>query len=248
MAERLPWSTKELKTPIAQSVPPVSAKAQRWNRPGWKSLLWLLVKALFFSVLPFIVLIRGAVWLHTEYAFHPWVSILLGMLGSAAILFLLVSYFQYRWRLKSAYLNVRNVYFIAFVLVLAYCVPGLLFLKPANAKYPAVQEEFRSLHPILRLGISTLVFLDKSVLITDANRQPEDYRKMGLKTKKHSLHYTQSDGYAHAVDIRTKGHGMIRNWLVEQYFSWMGFQTLRHVGTADHLHVSLMSHDRPGAW
>jgi hypothetical protein len=32
---------------------------------------------------------------------------------------------------------------------------------------------------------------------------------------------------------------MLRNGLVRLYFEALGFRTLRHVGTADHLHVAL---------
>ena len=76
---------------------------------------------------------------------------------------------------------------------------------------------------------------------------PEDYRKMGLPTKGHSLHYHKSNGYAHAVDLRTNNHSEIRNFALKMYFKLMGFNTLRHVGTGDHLHISLNSKDVPGA-
>jgi hypothetical protein len=136
-------------------------------------------------------------------------------------------------------------YWVALILVLTYCVPALLFLSKSNSKHTEVQKEFTSLHPILRLGISTVVPLDRGLIITDANRNPEDYRKMGLPTKNHSLHYKQTNGFSHAIDIRVKGRSEVRNWFLEQYFRLMGFNTLRHFGTEDHLHVSLLSHDRP---
>lgn len=142
------------------------------------------------------------------------------------------------WRRRSA---------LALILVLGYSLYGLLYFSNDNAKYPAVQKEYTSLHPILRLSISTILFVDKSLIVTDANRSPEDYQKMGLKTKQHSLHYPQSNGYVHAIDIRTLGRGELRNNLLSGYFQLMGLRTLRHGGTADHLHVSLMSHDRPYA-
>jgi hypothetical protein len=72
------------------------------------------------------------------------------------------------------------------------------------------------------------------------SRQPEDYERMGLSTNGASLHYRQADGYAHAVDLRTRGRSPGRNILIRLYFEAMGFDTLRHVGTADHLHVSLL--------
>jgi len=56
------------------------------------------------------------------------------------------------------------------------------------------------------------------------------------------LHYPQPDGYVHAIDLRTAGRGFVRNRLVQAYFWSMGFVTLRHVGTADHLHVELPVH------
>ena len=210
------------------------------------SILWILFKAILFSALPFIVLIRGAVYLHESQEWMSWLALGGGILGSAILLLFYLLYWQGRlWGVSNSLKNVKRTYWLAFVLVLVYCVPGVLYLSASNAKHSEVQKEFTSLHPILRLGISTLVYLDKELLITDANRQPEDYAKMGLPTKKHSLHYEQSDGYAHAIDIRTKGQSEIRNTLIQWYFRLMGFNTLRHVGTADHLHVSLMSHDRP---
>jgi len=54
-----------------------------------------------------------------------------------------------------------------------------------------------------------------------------------------SKHYEQPDGWVHAVDLRTKSNGEIRNRAVQLYFEVMGFSTLRHVGTADHLHVQM---------
>ena len=35
------------------------------------------------------------------------------------------------------------------------------------------------------------------------------------------------------------GRSAVRNRLVQWYFAGMGFATLRHVGTADHLHVAI---------
>lgn len=100
---------------------------------------------------------------------------------------------------------------------------------------------------MLRLAVSTLIHIDKELIITDADRQPEDYKKMGLKSKKLSLHYKQNTGYSHALDLRTSGRPIWKNLIVQNYFRLMGFRTLRHVGTADHLHVSLMSHQNPYA-
>ena len=211
-------------------------------------LLNKILKTLVILVLPFFVLIRGAVFLHESYSLLPWVSIIGGIFGSAAILFLYfnVIYGRLTGRLGSLQVLKRS-FLVAILLVLLYSLPGLLYLSGNNAKHADVRREFSSLHPILRLGVSTIVFLDRDLIITDAKRFPEDYRRMGLKTKKQSLHYRQSSGYVHAMDIRVNGRGEIRNQLLRLYFRAMGFNTLRHVGTDDHLHISLLSHDRPGA-
>jgi len=62
---------------------------------------------------------------------------------------------------------------------------------------------------------------------------------MGLAPNGRVLHYVQPDGYAHAADLRTTGRSELKNRLVQAYFWSMGFATLRHVGTGDHLHVEL---------
>jgi hypothetical protein len=62
---------------------------------------------------------------------------------------------------------------------------------------------------------------------------------MGLPEPEWSLHYRQEDGWVHAFDLRTNGRSGIRNWFTGTYFRALGFRVLRHVGTADHLHVSL---------
>lgn len=57
--------------------------------------------------------------------------------------------------------------------------------------------------------------------------------------KEASLHFPQDDGWVHAVDLRTTGRPEWRNRALEMAFWVFGFHSLRHVGTADHLHVSL---------
>ena len=136
---------------------------------------------------------------------------------------------------------------MALFLVLAYSLHGLFYISGNNIKNPDLRKEMREVHPILRLSVSTLIHIDKDLIITDGNRQPEDYKAMGLRSKGNSLHYKQSNGYVHAIDLRVNGRNEIRNFLVRTYFRLMGFKTLRHGGTADHLHISLLSHDRPWA-
>jgi hypothetical protein len=86
---------------------------------------------------------------------------------------------------------------------------------------------------------SALILLDPASVVTDAGRTPQDYRRMGLSPMEASLHFVQRDGYVHALDLRTSGRSELRNRGIQLVFWILGFQTLRHVGTGDHLHVSL---------
>ena len=207
-----------------------------------------LFKILLLITLPFILLIRGAVYLHVHFHFYPWMAIVGGIVFTAIVLFIYFSLLS--GRLFGRFGDADALKWrggLSLVIVLIYSLHGLFYFSGNNMKSSSLQNEITKVHPILRLSISTIIHLDKKLIITDANRVPEDYRKMGLKTKKHSLHYKQSNGYAHALDLRTRGRAEWRNALVRGYFWLMGFNTLRHGGTGDHLHVSLMSHDRPYA-
>jgi len=211
-------------------------------------LIYELFKLLMLLVFPFILLIRGAVFLHESYTISPWMSIM-GRVGfSAVLLFIYFSFFYGRITgTLGGFGALRRRLTIAVLLMLLYSLQGILFLSPSNLKSTALEKEISEVHPILRLSVSTLAFLDSDLIITDAQRVPEDYRKMGLRQKSHSLHYKQKDGYTHALDLRTNNRSEVRNTLMKWYFKLMGMNTLRHVGTADHLHISLSSHDRPGA-
>ena len=202
-------------------------------------------------LLPFVLLIRGAVYIHDNYALLPWISLLAGVGMASAIIFL---YFNLVYGKLSGKLGswgaIKWKGWLAFLLVVFYAIHGLFFFSGSNLKGKELNSEIMEVHPILRLSVSTLIHLDKDLIITDAQRVPEDYRKMGLKSKTNSLHYKQSNGYTHALDIRTNSRHEFRNKLVKFYFKAMGFNTLRHSGngtTGDHLHISLKSHDRPYA-
>jgi len=102
-----------------------------------------------------------------------------------------------------------------------------------------VRAYYGSLHPLLRVALSTLILADRDLVVTDLARSPEAYAGMGLAPNDGSLHYVQRDGYTHAADLRTAGRSELKNALVRVSFWSMGFATLRHMGTGDHLHVEL---------
>ena len=128
---------------------------------------------------------------------------------------------------------------IALPAVILWCAYGLFYLAQANAKTAAVRAAYTSLHPVLRLALSTAILADGDLVVTDASRTAADYRRMGLPVFDRTLHYQQKNGWVHAVDLRTIGHSAPRNLLLGWYFRAVGLRVVRHVGTADHLHVEL---------
>lgn len=210
-----------------------------------KAIFYFLCKIILLLSLPFICLVRGAVYLYNEQNYGSWNAILGAALITTFLLLLYMLFFYGKMTGKVG--SFKRKMWLALILVLGYGLHALYFFSDKNAKHPHVQKEFTSLHPILRLSISTIIHLDDGLIMTDANRLPEDYRKMGLKSKKNSLHYRQNNGYVHAFDVRVKNRSWVRNGLLQLYFKAMGFNTLRHGGTGDHLHVSLRSRDRPWA-
>ena len=188
-------------------------------------------------VLPFFVLIFSSVFVYRNYAVPTWPALLVGVLLTALILL-----FYAVWLVKrfSGGIHVsRTMLRLVLGVVGAYSLYALVYLSSLNVKDPEIRSYYVSLHPLLRVATSTFVLVDRDLVITDLLREPRDYVKMGLPIYEGSLHFKQEDGYAHAVDLRTVGHGELRNFLMKAYFRIIGFRTLRHVGTADHLHVSL---------
>lgn len=214
-----------------------------------RPFLWDIIKVLLFVFLPFIVLIRSSIFFFETYHWSPWATILA---GAGVTAFILIIYFSWIYRKLTGRIgdsgSIKRRGIIAFLVVLIYCLNGVLFINSKHLKNPSLHNELTEVHPIIRLSISTLIYIDKELIITDASRSSEDYDKMGLSQNARSLHYKQkSTNYVHALDIRTNGRAGWKNSLIQNYFRLMGFNTLRHVGTADHLHISINSRDNPGA-
>lgn len=206
-----------------------------------KTFLWSLI---FFNgfigliMLPFYVLVRTSVYLNLSQVVSGWVSLLGGM---AACIFLLLIYLFVLFRkIKNRNRRFKFSLWGAGAMVFGFCLFSLFYLSGVNAKTPEVRKVYRSMHPILRVAISTITLADDKTVITDIERVSTDYGVMGLPFNPNSLHYRQEETvYVHAIDLRTRDRGMIRNFLLQASLDMMGFETLRHVGTADHLHVEL---------
>ena len=206
-------------------------------RAAARRIVRLAARALLLALLPFLVLVKVAVFLYT----HRGYSTVLALAGGTACTTAVVtSYAAWVWHRLTGRVRLTLVARrFALPLVVAYCGYELIYLSSANAKSESVRAYYASLHPLLRVAVSTLILIDRDAVITDLARRPEDYSTMGLPPNDGSLHYVQRDGYAHAADLRTAGRGMVTNRLVQLYFWSMGFGTLRHTGTSDHLHVEL---------
>lgn len=189
------------------------------------------------AVVPFLLLLRGGVHAHAAWGWSPWPAVLSGVALGGAGLGLLTWLVLLALGMPGAVRRVLSRG--ALLLAVAYAGYGLVYVAARHAKGPEVRSEYRRLHPLLRLASTTLFLVDGDAVVTDASREPADYRAMGLTPRESSLHFPQADGYVHALDLRTAGRPGWRNLLVSGAFRIMGFRTLRHVGTADHLHVSL---------
>ncbi|NND08503.1 MAG: hypothetical protein HKN87_19150 [Saprospiraceae bacterium] len=208
-------------------------------------LFWLSRMVLLF-ILPFILLIRGAVFLHHQYTQIPAYFALLGGLAlTCLLLYLYLTYFISVVTPANSRPSSRFRLVVVLGLLGCYAIYTLFYLSNQNIKYPEIRNEYLELHPILRVAVSTWVFVDPGLVITDANRTPHDYGKWGLPSNSNSLHFRQGDGFVYAVDLRTHDRSGLRNWITRIYFRLMGFHVMWHGGTGDHLHVSLTSHERP---
>ncbi|MCB9231312.1 MAG: hypothetical protein H6581_06610 [Bacteroidia bacterium] len=206
-------------------------------------------KLIFLVGLPFFVLVRGAVFLYAQYNWNPWAALGLSLAAAGIVIFI---YLSWGWKkligkkkISGGALKVKM--WIAGLIMAVFAGYGILYISGDNAKTEQIKKDYGALHPILRMGLSTVTLFDQNLLITDLQRSHGDYAKVGLRELKNSLHFKQSTGYVHAVDLRVKERSEFRNQTLQLYFKLMGFHTLRHVGTADHLHISLMIHEAPNA-
>lgn len=188
------------------------------------------------ALLPFILLVRGAVVLYGR-GWPAWLATLAGVALAAAALgvagWLMTRRLPHPPGWRALFLV------LALPATLGFAGQGLLSLASVHAKTAAERADWRRTHPLLRLAVAVIAVADRDLVITDLRRSLDDYDAWGLERLGTSRHLPQVDGYAHAMDLRTAGRGRLRNWSLALYFRAMGFHTVRHVGTADHLHVEL---------
>lgn len=215
-----------------------SGRRRRPRRLPLRLLRWAVL-AVILAIVPFFLLIRGGVFAYQQWGLGPWPSLAVSAAATALLLVL------YAWALGRRLGAGKGLKWLmtrgAAALAVAYVAYSVVYVGSANVKSEEVRAEYAALHPLLRLAASAVILADQGAVITDASRTPEFYRRMGLSPNESSLHFRQEDGFVHALDLRTVGRPEWRNRAVEMTFRALGFNTLRHVGTADHLHVSVRS-------
>ncbi|WP_020404541.1 hypothetical protein [Gracilimonas tropica] len=210
--------------------------------PPKKRRYWLQISAALFIlfgmvILPFFLLIRTSVFLNLAKGWNAWLSLGGGIFATVLLLVFYLFLFFRKYPNKKLLLKLSLSG--AGILVFSFCLYGVMYLSSVNAKSEDIRNVYRSMHPVLRVAVATTTLADGDLVITDIRRAPEDYERMGLPLNERSLHYPQAEtGYVHAVDLRTKNRSEIRNILLQYSLEAMGFYTLRHTGTGDHLHIS----------
>ena len=247
MSTQKPLQTDEILRIVAEmerSIQPKSVESVS-NKPRTKRSFFSWVKRLLFSTTLISLTVSSTIFLlprlsiyYTSLQFNPVISIGL----SAIVLFLfwmiiltIISFLISGRILINKY--VRNTILLS---LFAYTGFATFFVNQANFKSSEIQDAYLHLHPVVRLGLTTTILVDSEIMITDGKRTKDDYINWGLTPLQRSDHYIQkTTGYVHAVDIRTIGRPEWKNNLIEFGFKLMGYKTLRHVGTADHLHIYL---------
>ncbi len=155
--------------------------------PWTLQVVRLAAKIVVVALLPFLALVRVAVFL---YEHEGWPTVLALAGGTACTAAVVTAYGAWAWHRLTGQVRLALVgRRIALPFVVAYSIYALVYLSSANAKSDRVRAYYASLHPLLRVGLSTLIVFDRDA--------------------------------------------------VQLYLWGLGFSTLRHTGTSDHLHVEL---------
>ena len=227
---------KQIKREWRARVKPRTRTRKRVRKFELGTAVRAIAKVVVIVALPFLVHVRLSVYLYKQ-SVPTWLAIVLAAMFTAGIVTVYAIWLSRKFVGAARATTVVN--WIALPLVAAWTVYSTFYLARVNAKTDAVRDYYSAVHPILRVALSTVILVDGDLVITDTRRRADDYARMGLPVNERTYHYQLADGWVHAVDLRTIGRSEIKNRMVQLYFWTMGFSTLRHVGTADHLHVQL---------
>src|SRR5439155_353452 len=128
---------------------PVTAGAPTRRRAAWPlRFARLAAQGLLVTLLPFLVLVKVAVFLYTREGCATMLALAGGTACTAAVV---TAYAALVWhrvtgRVRLALVARR----FALPLVVAYCGYAVIYLSSANAKSERVRAYYASLHPLLR--------------------------------------------------------------------------------------------------
>jgi len=237
VTERLAELRKEVLRDFRAVPKPRATRRRKRTRGEWTRAVAVgTLRVTGIVALPFLAYVRSSVFFY-QHSTPSYVALMLGALVTLGVVAAYTVWFARRFtgRAKAE----RMLRWVALPTAAAWCLYSAIYLARVNAKSDAVHAYYSSVHPILRVALSTVILVDPDLVITDTRRVASDYGRMGLPVNERTLHFDQRDGWVHAVDLRTRERNELQNRFVQLYFWTMGFSTLRHVGTADHLHVQL---------
>src|SRR5688572_16604846 len=221
---RLEELKKEVKRELRPVTQPMKRAAAFVQRPSLPLELVLgLGKFALVLALPFLVYVRSAVGLYSQGGLSPMLSVIGAGMVTAGLLAGYAAWLSRRFKGRARAESIMR--WVAIPTMVAWCAYSLLYIASANAKSGEVRQEYRSMHPVLRLAVATAIMGDGDLVLTDSRRVAGDYTKMGLRVNDRTKHYAQKNGWVHAVDLRTNGRSEIRNRALQLYFALMGFQT-----------------------
>ena len=117
----------------------------------------LAAKALAVAFLPFLVLVKVAVFFYSHQGYSTVLALASGTACTAALVTAYAAWLWHRFtgRVRLALVARR----FALPLVVAYCGYALIYLSSANVKSDRVRAYYASLHPLLRIALSTRIHL-----------------------------------------------------------------------------------------
>ena len=207
------------------------------------SVVASLILLLAGTLTSLILLVRVQLLLLAHYPTAEWPAMAAGLLAGGVPLAIAVAM---ALRLRSPRRALMLLLALPTMLLTAGCLSVTHFPR-SNFKSDELRAEWYRLHPTLRNALWVARLGEGALILTDVTRKPSNYGEMGLTEPSWSSHFTSPrNGYAHAIDLRVRDAGDLRNWARQGVFLALGLKadrhggpTDRHGGTADHLHVSL---------
>jgi len=204
---------------------------------SFSKILFNIFAGVGITLVPLFLLMRGALYAWQHWELNAWLSLSLSA-GCTVILLSLYVVLLVRW-ISGSWNFSKWIPRTTGLVIFVYCCYTLFYVSSLHTKTEEVRSHYLSLHPMLRVTTATLALFDDELIITDTKRVADDYEQMGLPVNQNSLHFQQDDGFVHAIDLRTINRSSFQNAILKFTFGAVGFNTLRHTGTADHLHVSV---------